>query len=117
MVIAGRTRLVVITPPELSTGFRLGGTATIAVNSTADAQQAVRTLVDEGERGVIAVYEPFFAGFDAEIRSRLEDSVAPVIVTLPSGTEADSEEVRRARLAALMQRAVGYHITFGEGEG
>jgi vacuolar-type H+-ATPase subunit F/Vma7 len=81
-----------------------------------DAAAAVSALIAEGERGVIAVYEPFLSRFEPGVRDRLVASVAPVVVPLPSGLEVEADASRRARLAALLRRAVGYHITFGEEE-
>lgn len=109
-------QLVVVSPPELARGFRLAGAATRSAETAADAAEVLETLIGEGERGVIAVYEPFLAQLDASTRDRLAGSVSPVIVPLPSGLGAEADASRRARLAALLQKAVGYHITFGEGE-
>lgn len=108
-------RVVIIAPAELAAGFRLAGAHVREAADPAAADDAVAALVGDDERGVIGIYEPFLDAFDAERRHRLLTSIAPVIVPLPAGLEADTAEARRARLAGLLQRAVGYHITFGEG--
>lgn len=109
-------RVVAVVPPELEAGFRLAGVDTRPVTDVAAAGQQVAALLSEGERGVIAVYEPFFAAFSPPRRARLEASVAPVVVAVPSGLVVHGEAGRRARLVARLQRAVGYHISFGEEE-
>jgi len=106
--------LVVVVPEDLASGFRLAGAT---VESPADADEAaerVRELFAGGDEGVIAVYEPWLQSFSHPLREHLEGSISPVVVPLPSGLEAEGGPARRARLAALLQRAVGYHITFEE---
>ena len=109
-------RLHVVAPRELAAGFQLGGATVHAADSTGDAADAVDALIAEGERGVIGVYEPWLEEFDHDRRERLETSVAPVVVAVPSGLPSDVGASRRARLAELLQRAIGYHITFEETE-
>ncbi len=110
------TQVVVIAPPELAGGFRLAGAQVRTALDPAEAEQAVAALIEDGERGVIAVYEPFLDGFESERRHRMLQSVSPVVVALPAGLDTGTASARRARLAGLLQRAVGYHISFREGE-
>lgn len=110
-------QLVVVTPPELAPGFRLAGAATRAAVTSEEAQTEVQNLIADGERGVVAVYEPFLSHFPNDVRERLIASVAPVVVPLPSGLAIEGDASRQARLAELLRQAVGYHITFGEEQG
>lgn len=107
-------RLRVVAPIELIAGFRMGGASVHGVENANDAAATVDALMVEGERGVIGVYEPWLSEFDEAHRHRLEESVAPVVVAIPSGLETEGGAARRARLAGLLQRAVGYHISFEE---
>jgi vacuolar-type H+-ATPase subunit F/Vma7 len=107
-------QLVVVAPPELAPGFRLAGATAREAATPEQAEAAVRDLIAEGERGVVAVYEPYFTRFPGEVRDRLVASVAPVVVALPSGLTVEGDASRKARLADLLRQAVGYHITFGE---
>jgi len=109
-------RLRIVTPSELAAGFQMGGASVHVADDAAAAAETVNSLIAEGEGGVIAVYEPWFTTFDRADRERLEDLVSPVVVAVPSGLVAEGGVARRARLAELLQRAVGYHITFEEGE-
>jgi vacuolar-type H+-ATPase subunit F/Vma7 len=110
----GTAHLVIVAPAVLAGGFRLAGARMIEAADVAEAQQAVLGLIDEGERGVIGVHQPWLADFEAALQARLESSVAPLVVALPSGVGLPPAEAHRARIAGLVQRAVGYHITFGE---
>ncbi len=112
-----RERLVVLTVPEVSCGFRLAG---VAVEEAGDAEHALRRLdelLDAGEEaGVVAVDGQFLDAAPPDLRARLELSSAPVVLRLPSGSTSDGED-RGARLRALLARAVGYEMTFDAGEG
>ena len=109
-------RLRIVAPPELAPGFRMGGATVHAVDSAGQAADMVEALIAEGERGVIGVYGPWFDEFDRVRREQLTSSIAPVVVAVPSGLMTEPDSARRARLAGLLQRAVGYHITFEERE-
>lgn len=109
-------RLIVVSPEELVDGFRLTGVSVEQADSSPDAEQLVRDLVARGEGGVIAVYRPLFEGFDEDLQRRLKASVSPVVVELPTGIGVEADELRRSRLADRLQRAIGYHVTFGEDE-
>jgi vacuolar-type H+-ATPase subunit F/Vma7 len=109
-------RLVVVAPEELADGFRLTGVAVEQAESPPEAERLVRDLVAGGESGVIAVYRPLFDGFDEDLQRRLKASVSPVVVELPTGVGVEPDDLRRSRLAERLQRAIGYHVTFGEDE-
>lgn len=108
--------LVVVVPEELESGFRLAGVETVATASAAAAQTAVDRLTADRIEGVVAVYEPYLVEFPQETIVRLEQSLQPVVIGLPSGLHEPSGGARRARIAAMLTRAVGYQVTFGARE-
>ena len=107
-------RLLVLAPPDLENGFLLAGVEVRTVTGVADAEQAVDHIVTDGLVGVVAVYEPFLSGMSAERRDRLERSLVPVVLPLPTGSGQESAAAHRARLLGRLQRAIGFHVTFGE---
>jgi vacuolar-type H+-ATPase subunit F/Vma7 len=107
------SRLLVLTTPELATGYRLGGVATIEVASPAEAAARLEELL-EREDGVIAVHAPFFHALDRPLRRRLDALRAPLVVALPASTTAEQAQDRRQRLLQMLRQAVGYEITFGD---
>lgn len=108
--------LLVVVPPELAAGFRLAGTDTLVAAAPEEAAALLDRVLAEGERGIVAVYGPFFARLPADRRARLETSTSPVVMALPAGLGPETSAGRRARLAARLQRAIGFHVTFGEEE-
>lgn len=107
------TRLVVLTAPDLTLGYRLAGAATVTVSSPEETAETLRELVDErGERGVIAVHEPYHTRLDPQLRRRFDETTEPLVVPLPAGDGADAGTERRERLSRMLWQAVGYEITF-----
>lgn len=109
-------RLIMVAPPELAVGFRLAGTDVVAVDDPVETAVALERLGADAEVGVIGVYAPFFDALEPADRLRYEDSVAPVVVAVPLGDVGSGSTDHRARMAALLQRAIGYRISFGEDE-
>jgi vacuolar-type H+-ATPase subunit F/Vma7 len=107
------SRLLVLTTPELATGYRLGGVAAIEVASPSEAAASLEELL-EREDGVIAVHAPFFHAFDRRLRRRLDALRAPLVVALPAGATVEQAQDRRERLLQMLRQAVGYEITFDD---
>ena len=114
--MSAEARLVVVSPSELADGFRLTGAVVSRAGSPEEAGRVISGLLADGERGVIAVYAPLFEGLDDDFQRRLRASVSPVVVELPTGMGSEPEASRRSRLARRLERAIGYHISFGEDE-
>ena len=109
-----RRRLLVLTTPELATGYRLAGVEARIAASPEDAEELLRELV--AEAGIVAVHEPFLEALDPGLRGRLESSTRPIVVALPAGEAPAVEGGRRARLLRMLWQAVGYELTFEPGE-
>jgi vacuolar-type H+-ATPase subunit F/Vma7 len=108
-------RLTMVVPLDLAFGFRLAGADVVAVASAAEAAEALERLAADPEAGVIGIHAPFFDAIPPAARLRYEDMVAPVVVAVPLGSGEGTGD-HQARLASLLQRAIGYRISFGEGE-
>ncbi|MHC4954119.1 MAG: V-type ATP synthase subunit F [Planctomycetota bacterium] len=104
------TDLHVVVPPRLAPGYRLAGAQVDEADDSRGAEQVVRELLDHQAAGVIAVHEPYFVQLPAAWRSRLD----PLLVAIPDGTRHEDAEIRRARLTAMLEQAIGHHFVFGE---
>jgi vacuolar-type H+-ATPase subunit F/Vma7 len=110
-------RLIVLTTPELEPGYRLAGVATHATSSVGEVTERLHELLEHGEEGdVVAVHEPFFHALDAPLRRRIDTLVTPLVIALPGGAGADAEAERRAQHLRVLWEAVGYEITFDQGD-
>ena len=106
-------RLIVLTTPDLAPGYRLAGAATVPVKTREEAAAELLSLVDgRGERGVIAIHEPFHSVLDRELRRRFDETTEPLVVPLPAGEAGEGDGGRRERLMKMLWQAVGYEITF-----
>ncbi len=117
MVKPPAARLTVIVPPELAAGFRIAGAE---VEASADApaiEASLDTLLQEGEPGIVGVYAPYHAALPTAVLERCERATQPVVIPLPTGHGVADGTTHRARIAALLERAVGYHITFADEAG
>jgi vacuolar-type H+-ATPase subunit F/Vma7 len=110
-------RLTVIVPPELASGFRLAGAGVDEASDVDDATAALEAMLDEAADGIVGVYAPFHAALPAELAERCDRITAPVVIPLPAGLGAGDPASHRARIAALLERAVGYHIAFSDEDG
>ncbi len=107
------SRLIVITTPDLEPGYKLAGADTILAASQQEAVAELLELVDgQGERGVIALHEPYHSELDRETRRRFEETYEPLVVALPSGEVGAEDGGRRERFLKMLWQAVGYEITF-----
>ncbi len=105
-------RLTVIVPPELASGFRLAGIDVDGAIDVGEASAALTAMLDDALAGVAAVYAPFHAALAPELAERCDRSTDPIVVPLPAGLGTGDATGQRARIAALLERAVGYHIAF-----
>lgn len=103
-------RLIVVTAPELATGFRLAGVRTVEAPDAERAAHAIAELERVDDVGVLAVHAPYFEALDPAVRKRLAASSRPVVVTVPDGLESEAPDARRRRLVELLQRAVGLRL-------
>lgn len=106
--------LIVLIPSELEAGFRLAGVETVAAEASDEAIEILDGLIAESSSGVIAVYQHFLEKVPEDRMTVYDASLSPVVVSLPAGLEEHDDRSHRVRISAILSRAVGYHITFGE---
>lgn len=107
------SRLLILTTDDLAAGYELAGADVVLVADVAETAARLYELLDAGaQRGVIAVHEPFHAALDPALRQRLDDTLPPLVVALPSGERTRGETGERERRLQTLFQAVGYGITF-----
>ena len=112
------SRLLILTRPELVPVFHLAGVEAYAADDAEEAQRLVAGWLAAGETGLLAIDDGLFAGFEPAARRRLEASQQLPFMLLPGGEPLAPGSLRRRRIAELIRRAVGFHITFrGETSG
>ena len=106
------SRLVVIAEPEIVPGFQLAGVEVVRADDLETATTRLRELLADTTVGLVAISASLMARLDEVLRRRIENSSQPVVVTLPAGGPTLGFATRREYLTALIQRAIGFHITF-----
>jgi V/A-type H+-transporting ATPase subunit F len=105
---------MVITTPELASGFELAGVETFTAEDGQQAESILRRLLKERDASLIAIDERFMKDINPRLQRQLETSYQPVVMPIPGGAQAVPGEERRRYIASLIRKAIGFHITFGE---
>jgi vacuolar-type H+-ATPase subunit F/Vma7 len=106
------SRLLVVARPSLAPGFHLAGVEAFAAEDADEAQQLIAGWLDRGEAGLLAIDDGLLAGLDDAFRRQMESADRLPYLALPGGEPLQPETSRRRRIAELIRKAVGFHITF-----
>lgn len=105
------SQLFVVTHPSLVHGFQLAGVDARGADSVKAAQELIEKWLTDGEVGLLAIDENFLASMDKEFLQRLESSANLPYIAIPRGKPLEPETSQSGRTAALIRRAIGFHIT------
>jgi len=107
-------KVVVLTDPDTAYGFRLAGVDVYEADDPAEARQQINRLLEDENTGILAVNEGFLAAIDDRVRARIEATYRPIVVSLPVKEKLGTIGERRAFLARLVHRAVGFDVTLSK---
>ena len=111
------SRLVVLADQETALGMQLTGVEVISADDYESARAQLLEFLDDATVGLIAVSATLMDQLDPAARHRVEMRYKPVVVALPARGTIMGFPDRRAYLAALIRRAIGFQITFPGEEG
>jgi vacuolar-type H+-ATPase subunit F/Vma7 len=106
------SHLLIVTRPSLVAGFHLSGVEAFAAQDVASAQELIGGWLDEGEQGLLAIDEDYLAHMDTDFIKRLQAATHLPHLAIPGEGWPGPESSRRTRIAAMIRRAIGFHITF-----
>jgi vacuolar-type H+-ATPase subunit F/Vma7 len=106
------SQLFVITRRSLVPGFQLAGVDAHGVDDVEGAQELIEKWMAAGEVGLLAVDDGLLAHMDAIFLKRLAVSEHLPYLAIPGGQPLGPEASQRHRIAAMIRRAIGFHITF-----
>lgn len=104
-------KVVILTDPDTADGFRLAGVDVFEVEDADEAKREISRLLEDDRTGILAVNESFLAGLDERIQQRIESTYRPIVVSLPVKAKMGAIGDRKAFLARLVHRAVGFDVT------
>ncbi len=110
-------KAIVITDPETADGFRLAGVRVVEVENADEAREKIKTLLDDPDAGILAVNESFYNAIDEKTQEKIDSIYRPIVIPLPVKETVEMAGERRAYLARLIHRAIGFDITLRAREG
>ena len=105
----GQYRLTVVTRPGAGVGFRLAGVPVEEV-AEASAAQRIAALLEEPDLGVLAVEEDLLRHVPQAVLDRPRRDGVPVLLPFTLPKQWGERSGGEAYVAALIRRAIGYHI-------
>jgi V/A-type H+/Na+-transporting ATPase subunit F len=99
-------RIAVVGERELVLGYRLLGVEDAHIASGSEAQKTIMDLFNSGNFALIIVGNEARTSLSAATREKLESSIVPLVVFMPSLTSQASEE----SLSLLARRVLGVDI-------
>ena len=106
------SRLIILTRPELVTGFRLAGVEAYTTENVESAQELVLNWINQGEEGLLAIDEGFLERMDSTFLKQLDNAERLPYIAFPGGEPLGPETSRKYQIAEMIRRAIGFHITF-----
>lgn len=107
-------RLMVITTPDLASGFQLAGVETLVVEDVTQAETVLRQLLVKGEASLIVVGRALLQAMDARLQRQVETSYQPLVMAIPGAMPTLARREYRRHITELIRRAIGFQITFSE---
>ena len=109
-------RLLLITRPELQTGFQLAGVQAFAAENGAETGTLIRRWLHAGETGLLAIDEVLFVQLDEDTRQEMDGAEELPYLALPCGETAAAAVSAEYFVAEMIRRTIGFQLTFtGEG--
>ncbi len=103
-------KIAVVGEKELVLGYRLLGVEDAVPVTRQDSQKAVMDLFNSGKYNLIIVGNEARKGLSPAVLDKLESSIVPLVVFMPS---ADGAEVAEESLSKLAKRVLGVDIKMG----
>ncbi len=111
------SRLFVVTRPDLAPGFRLAGVDAYGAEDAETAQEMISPWLESDEVNLLAIDDGLYEVMAPSFIQRLEACERLPHLVIPGGKSLGQEATRRYRVAEIIRRAIGFHITFkGEKE-
>lgn len=107
-------KVAVITDEDSALGFRLTPVETFVVESPDEARKELLRLLNDDTVGVIVINDEYMSAIDERLQQRIDKLYRPIVVPIPAKKTVEVTEERRAYLAGLIRRAVGFDIKLGE---
>lgn len=106
------SRLLVVTRPELLSGFALAGVEVFPAPDVESAVDFINELLSRDEACLLAIDDGLLEKMDPTFIRRLEASEQMPFLAIPGGQGAEEVLFRRRRISELTRRTIGFHSIF-----
>jgi V/A-type H+/Na+-transporting ATPase subunit F len=106
------SQLLVITRPAFVSGFRLAGVEAFGAVDVESAEELIAKWLAAGETGLVAIDEGILERMDPALLKKLRAAQQLLYLAIPGGEPLGPEASRRVRIATMIRRTIGFHITF-----
>jgi len=106
------SEMYVIVRPELLPGFQLAGVEAHPAEDVESAEELISGWLDGGQGGLVAIDDGLLDRMSRGVLRRLRRSNDLFHIAIPGGEPLGEEYTRQRRLADMIRRAIGFHITF-----
>lgn len=104
------SKFLVITYPDISTGFSLAGVEVKEAEVDEDITLFLHNIIENKEYGLIAVEEKLLKKVPEEDLKRIRKTGVPVIVPIDTPRSWHGEVEMESYLVRLIRRAIGYQV-------
>ncbi|MBI3398502.1 MAG: V-type ATP synthase subunit F [Deltaproteobacteria bacterium] len=104
------SKLLIITYPDTSLGFKLAGVEVKKVEEGENITAILNDIIKNGGYGLLAVEEGLLAKIDEGILKRIRKTGIPVIVPIDTPKSWHGEMEMESYIARLIRRAIGYQV-------
>ena len=106
------SRLLILTRPSLVAGFQLAGVDAYAAEDIEAAQEIIEAWMEASEMGLMAIDDGLLTNMDPSFLKRMDSAEQLPYIAIPGGQPLGPGASRRYRIAEMIRRAIGFHITF-----
>jgi len=107
------SKLRAIVRPSLVAGFQLAGVEAYGAEDVESAEELIAVWLDAGEPCLLALDDTLLTHINPALMKRLNASDDLLTIGIPSNEPSGTSITRSDRIARLIRRSIGVHITFG----
>ncbi len=105
-------KVIIITNPELATGFRLAGVEVLPAKTAEEARDLLLSLLRREDISIVAINDDYLASLKEEERRQLWETYRPLVLGIPAGV-ISPERRRTDYILELIRWAVGFEVALG----
>lgn len=103
-------RIAIITDPDTALGCKLTGVDVYSVSASQEGAGYLDRFLKSREYEIIAYSEEYTGDLAESLRRKIEESVVPIFIAIPSIRSWREGERGEEYLAKVLQKALGFYV-------